>query len=78
VGDAHEQTLVEKLDLVHAHRGGAAPVRPGRFVHLIIILGREVDDGMEKTEHETFRSPVDNDVNGHVVSVECDFVGIYP
>ena len=52
----------------------AAPIGPARLPQFVVVFFREdVYDGMNETEYDTFRDPVDDDINGHVV-----FVNRYP
>lgn len=50
----------------------AAPICPGCFVVLVVVGWSEVLYGMHEAKDEAVGSPVDDDVNGHVVGVKSD------
>lgn len=60
------------------------PVVPHQFdkgvlvVVRVVVARREIDDGVEETENEAFGGPVDDDVDGHAVGVDGDFLCIGP
>jgi len=79
MGDTHEETAKEELDLLRGHEGGATPIRPARSVRLVIVdLGIEIDRGMDEAKNETLGSPVDDDVYNQIVIVADDFWCIWP
>lgn len=65
--DAHKQPVIEELDLLHGHVWRPTPVRPVRLVLLVVVLGAEIGNGVDEAQNEAVRSPVDDDVDGHVV-----------
>jgi hypothetical protein len=47
-------------------------------VLLVIVVGGKVGHGVYKTEHKTVGSPINDDVDGHIIRVEGDFVSLFP
>ena len=43
---------------------------------VVVIDGVDIDNGVNKAQDETLGGPVDDDVHGHVILVQCDFVYI--
>ena len=55
---------------------GATPIRPAGLSELVVVFaGKDVHNGVNEAEHETVGHPVDDNVNGHVVCVDCYSVG---
>ena len=48
VGDVAKKTRVENLGLLLSHARSATPVGPARFGVLIVVVGREVNRGVEE------------------------------
>lgn len=44
----------------------------------IVVAWREVDYGVDETEHQLVCSIVDDNVDGHVIGVFSHLVGVYP
>ena len=78
LGNTHEETTVENVELVLGQACGATPIRQGGLVVRVIVARREIDDDVEETEIETFGGPVDDDVDDHVVGVDGNFLRIGP
>lgn len=75
---AYEQTLVEQLNLLHRHVRRATPVCPVALVLLIVVLGAQVRDSVDKTQDEAIRGPIDDNIHGHVVVIEGNAVCFLP
>ena len=45
---------------------------------LIIVAWSEVDYGVDETKHQLVRGVVDDDVDGHVIRVLGNLLGVYP
>ena len=46
---------------------------------MVTILGRgKVIDGMDEAQNEPLCSPADDDIDGHVVIIGSDLVGVTP
>lgn len=67
---------MEELDLGLVHDGGATPVGPAGLAVLVIIIRSEVYDSMYETKHEALRSPVDNNIDSHVIDIEGYLVSL--
>jgi hypothetical protein len=76
--EADDEPLVEESYLVHAHRGRSTPVCPISFVLLIVILRVQVNRGVNEAEHKTLCSPVNDEIDDHVVLINGDFGGVCP
>lgn len=72
------EPLVKKVDLRGTHRGCPAPAGPRSLVMVAIISRSKVIDGMDKAQYETFGSPTDHDIDGHVIIIGGEFVGATP
>lgn len=72
----NEETAIEKLNLVGVHQRSAAPISPTGFVMFVIIMGSKINDGVYETQHEAFSSPVNDDIDSHVVGVDGYFLCI--
>jgi hypothetical protein len=76
--ETDDESLVEEPYLVHAHRGRSTPVCPVSLVLLIVISRVQVNRGVKEAEYETLCSPVNDEVDDHVVLVNGDFGGVCP
>lgn len=72
------ELLVKEVQLLGVHRRCPTPAGPGRLVVLAVIRRAEIIDCVDKTQYETFSSPADHDIDGHVVIIGGDFVGVTP
>lgn len=70
--------MIHDLKLVGGHPGCAAPICPVCLIYLIIILGAKVDDGMDKTKHEAVCSPVYDEIDGQIIFIKRNLVGVNP
>jgi hypothetical protein len=69
-----EEAAKKEVDLFRGHGGRATPVCPVRLIGLIVVvLWIEVDRGMDEAEDESVGSPIDDNVHGHIVVINCDF-----
>jgi hypothetical protein len=76
--DTHEETAIHDLKLVGRHPRRAAPICPVSFVYLIIILSAEVDDSVDKTEHEAICRPVNDEIDSKIIFVKRYLFGVNP
>ena len=72
------ETLVEEVDLFYTHEGRAAPVGPACLVAFVIVMRRQVDDGVYEAQDHALRGPIDDDVDCHVVGVDGDLICVLP
>jgi hypothetical protein len=78
LGYVLHESAKQKVDLLLAHVGRAAPVGPAGFVDFVIVAFRDVYDRVDEAQDHTVRSPVDDDVHGHIITVQDNFVCFSP
>lgn len=70
--------LVQKVDLLYVHARRSAPIGPAGFILFVIVTRREVDHGVYETQNHAVCSPIDDDVDRHVVGVHGYLIGVLP
>jgi hypothetical protein len=77
--DADTEPVEQQLQLFVSHLLSATPVGPACLESFVVVVcGVQVHDGVYETENETFGRPIYDDIDSHIVGIQCNFFCVFP